>query len=285
MKTTRRHLIMGLASACIMGLTTQAGAADLKSIQEKGVLRVAVANEIPYGYMDMGGEAKGVGPDVAKHIAQALGVKKIEWSTTNFGSLIPGLQADRFDMVAAEMAILPQRCEQVLFSEPNSSYGEGLLVAKGNPKNIHDYASFAKSGNKIAIMAGADQLDMLQALKVPESQIVTISNNADAISTVSTGRADGYAATSLTVSELASKSDKVEPAADFADPIINGAPVRSWGGFVFSKDSESLRDAVNTELATFKKTPEWEKIMTQYGFSAEDAKGSFAKTTKQLCSK
>lgn len=235
--------------------------------------------------MDMNGEAKGVGPDVAKHIAQALGIKKIEWSTTNFGSLIPGLQANRFDMVAAEMAILPQRCEQVLFSEPNSSYGEGLLVAKGNPKNIHDYASFAKSGNKIAIMAGADQLDMLQALKIPESQIVTISNNADAISTVATGRADGYAATSLTVGELAGKSDKVEPAANFVDPVIKGAPVRSWGGFVFSKESESLRDAVNTELAKFKKTPEWEKIMTQYGFSAEDSKGSFTKTTAQLCSK
>lgn len=285
MKTTRRHLIMGLASACIMGLAVQTSAADLKAIQEKGVLRIAVANEIPYGYMDMNGEAKGVGPDVAKHIAKALGIKKIEWSTTNFGSLIPGLQANRFDMVAAEMAILPQRCEQVLFSEPNSSYGEGLLVAKGNPKNIHDYASFATSGNKIAIMAGADQLDMLQALKVPETQIVTISNNADAISTVSTGRADGYAATSLTVGELASKSDKVELASDFADPVINGEPVRSWGGFVFSKESESLRDAVNTELAKFKKTPEWEKIMTQYGFSAEDAKGSFTKTTSQLCGK
>ncbi|MBV6272294.1 ectoine/hydroxyectoine ABC transporter substrate-binding protein EhuB [Alcaligenaceae bacterium CGII-47] len=285
MKTTRRHLIMGLASACIMGFATQASAADLKSIQEKSVLRVAVANEIPYGYMDMSGEAKGVGPDVAKHIAQALGIKKIEWSTTNFGSLIPGLQANRFDMVAAEMAILPQRCEQVLFSQPNSSYGEGLLVAKGNPKNIHDFASFATSGNKIAIMAGADQLEMLQALKVPGSQIVTISNNADAISTVSTGRADAYAATSLTVGELASKSDKVEPAADFVDPVIDGTTVRSWGGFVFSQQSEDLRDAVNTELAKFKKTPEWEKIMTQYGFSAEDAKGSFTKTTSQLCAK
>ncbi|MDN5842338.1 MAG: ectoine/hydroxyectoine ABC transporter substrate-binding protein EhuB [Alcaligenaceae bacterium] len=285
MKATRRQLIIGLASACVMGMAAQAGAADLKTVQEKGTLRVAVANEIPYGYMDLNGEAKGVGPDVAKHIAKALGIKNIEWTTTNFGSLIPGLQANRFDMVAAEMAILPQRCEQVLFSEPDSSYGEGLLVAKGNPKNIHDYESFAKSGNKIAIMAGADQLEMLQALKVPADQIVTISNNADAISTVSTGRADGYAATSLTVGELAGKSDKVEAAANFTDPVVDGEPVRSWGGFTFAKGSESLRDAVNVELAKFKKTPEWEKIMTGYGFSAEDAKGSFEKTTQQLCSK
>src|SRR3546814_6251206 len=99
-------------------------------------------------------------------------------------------------MVAAEMAILPQRCKEVLFSDPNSSYGEGLLVAKGNPDNVHTYQDFAKSDKKIAIMAGADQLEMLQALGVPADRMVTISNNADAISTVSTGRASAYAARS-----------------------------------------------------------------------------------------
>jgi polar amino acid transport system substrate-binding protein len=172
----------------------------------------------------------------------------------------------------------------VAFSEPNSSYGEGLLVAKGNPKNLHDYASFASSGNKIAIMAGADQLEMLQALKVPADQIVTISSNADAISTVSTGRADGYAATSLTVGQLAGKGKgKVEAAADFKDPVVDGQPVRSWGGFTFAKDSTQLRDAVNQELAKFKKTDAWKKIMSQYGFSAEDASQSFERTTAQLC--
>ncbi len=286
MITKPKQFILGLAGACVMGLTgAPAVSADLAEIQKSGVLRVAVANEIPYGYMDMSGEAKGVGPDVAKHIAEALGIKKIEWTTTNFGSLIPGLKANRFDMVAAEMAILPQRCEQVLFSEPNSSYGEGLLVAKGNPKDIHSYEGFADSDHKVAIMAGADQLEMMQALKVPESRIVTISNNADAISTVSTGRADAYAATSLTVSELASKSDKVEAAQNFKDPVIDGTPVRSWGGFTFNQESQALRDAVSAELTKFKKTPAWEKILTDYGFSAEDAKGSFTKTTAELCAK
>jgi polar amino acid transport system substrate-binding protein len=187
-------------------------------------------------------------------------------------------------MVAAEMAILPQRCEQVLYSEPNSSYGEGLLVAKGNPKNLHGYESFAQSDGKIAIMAGADQLEILQALKIPADRIVTIANNADAISTVTTGRADGYAATSLTVGELAKKSKgKAEPAHDFKDPVVDGQPVRSWGGFAFSKDSAQLRDAVNQELAKFKKTDDWKKIMSDYGFSAEDASQSFERTTAKLC--
>lgn len=284
MKKTLHTGLLAVLTTSALGLAANAQAADLAAIQKSGTIRIAVANEIPYGYMDLSGHAKGVGPDVATRIAKALGIKNIQWTTTSFGSLIPGLQADRYDMVAAEMAILPQRCRQIAFSEPNSSYGEGLLVAKGNPKNIHDYASFARSGNKIAIMAGADQLEMLQGLKVPADQIVTISSNADAISTVSTGRADGYAATSLTVSQLASKGKaKVEAAQDFKDPVLDGKPVRSWGGFAFAKDSPALRDAVNRELAAFKKTDDWKRIMNHYGFSSEDASQSFDRGTAQLC--
>ena len=258
-------------------------AVSLEDLQQRGTVRIAVANEIPYGYMDMSGEAKGPGPEVAAAIMKKLGVERIEWVTTNFGSLIPGLQANRFDMVAAEMAILPERCKQVLYSNPNSSYGEGLLVAKGNPKDLHTYEEFVDSDHTMAIMAGADQLEMMQALGVDESRLVTLANNADAISAVSTGRADAYAATSLTVSELASKSDKVEPAAEFKDPMVNGEPVRSWGGFAFAQDSESLRDAVNDELRAFKSTPEWQDILSRYGFSDTDMSQSNERSTEQLC--
>ncbi|AQS51046.1 ectoine/hydroxyectoine ABC transporter substrate-binding protein EhuB [Paenalcaligenes hominis] len=279
---SRSTLLCGTAATLLtLGLSTHA--ASLEDIQKKGTIRIAVANEIPYGYTDLNGEAKGVGPEVAMHLVKALGIDKIEWQTTNFGSLIPGLQADRFDMVAAEMAILPQRCEQILFSEPNSSYGEGLLVAAGNPKDLHSYEAFKDSKNKVAIMAGADQLEMMQALGVDESQLVTISNNADAISTVATGRADAYAATGLTAAELAKQSDKVELAAQFEDPVINGEAIRSWGGFTFAKDSESLRDAINKELAAFKQTKEWQEILSRYGFSDVDQSESNAKSTADLC--
>lgn len=275
-----------LSSLIVTGLLAIAGSAQassLEDIQKRGSVRIAVANEIPYGYMNLEGEAKGAGPDIAKLIMKNLGIDRIEWSSTNFGSLIPGLQAGRFDMVAAEMAILPERCKQVLYSEPNSSYGEGLMVASGNPNNIHAYEDFSNSKYKVAIMAGADQLEMMQALGVDESRIVTIANNADAISTVSTGRADAYAATSLTASGLASKSDKVELAANFTDPTINGVAIRSWGGFTFAKESEGLRDAVNTELKNLKQSQEWNEILTSYGFTPADLEASFKRTTEQLC--
>src|SRR5699024_6643287 len=146
MRHTGKALLTAASFAAVTAMSvSMAQAASLDDIKEKGVVRIAIANEIPYGYSDMDGEAKGAGPDVAKHIMKELGIDEIEWVTTNFGSLIPGLQADRFDMVAAEMAILPQRCEQIIYSEPNSSYGEGLLVAKDNPNDLHTYEDFVDS--------------------------------------------------------------------------------------------------------------------------------------------
>lgn len=274
--------VSAIAVSALAG--TAVSAATLAEIQASGTIRIAVANEIPYGYVDPSGNALGAGPDVAKALMEQLGVENIEWVTTNFSSLIPGLQADRFDMVAAEMAILPDRCGQVLFSEPNTSYGEGLLVAEGNPKDIHAYSDFADNPElRVAIMAGADQLEMMQKLGVSEANLVTIASNADAISTVSTGRADAYAATSLTASELAAQGNGVEVAAEFTDPVIDGTEVRSWGGFTFASGNEELRDAVNGALAEFRDTPEWVEILTGYGFTQSDVDGSATRTTEELC--
>lgn len=279
--------LMALSAIAVSAMaSTAVSAATLAEIKESGTIRIAVANEIPYGYIDPNGEALGAGPDVAKALMEQLGVENIEWVTTNFSSLIPGLKADRFDMVAAEMAILPDRCDQVLFSEPNSSYGEGLLVAEGNPKGIHAYSDFADNADyKVAIMAGADQLEMLQKLGVADANMVTIAANADAISTVATGRADAYAATSLTASGLADQGDGVELAGDFTDPVIDGVAVRSWGGFTFASGNEELRDAVNEALAEFKQTPEWAETLSGYGFAQSDIDGSGQRTTEELCAK
>ncbi len=287
MKTTFLGVCkLAIAATAVAAMaSTTAGAVTLKQIKKRGYIRIAVANEIPYGYVDPTGAAKGAGPDVAKAVLKKLGIdsKNIQWVVTNFSSLIPGLQANRFDMTASEMAIRPERCKKVIYSEPNTSYGDGLLVKNGDPKKLTSYSDFKKPGTKVAVMAGADTLGVLQKLGVPESNIVTIASNSDAISTVATGRADAYAATGLTASQLANKSKKVAVVEDFKDPVVDGKTVRDWGGFNFNSSSKSLRDAFNKALVDFKKTDAWKKILTGYGFTEADIKGSMEKTTAQLC--
>ncbi len=277
--------IAAFALAVGMGVGATAHATTLQEVKRAGFIRAANANEVPYAFMDESGAAKGIGPDVAIAVLKSIGVPEIDWTVTPFGSLIPGLKARRFDMVAAEQNILPDRCKQVMFTEPNSSYGEGLLVKAGNPKNLHSYEDFKKNPQlKVAIVSGADQLDFLHGLGIPDSQIVVVQANADAPSTVETGRADAYAATELTVANLVKTGGAgVEQAKPFTDPVINGKPVRSYGGFDFRPADKGLYNAFNTALIAFKKTDAYAKILTSYGLSDASVQAARSKTMADLC--
>lgn len=125
-----RSGVMALVALGLMTIAMSASAVTLKQIKERGYIRIAVSYDIPYGYVDASGHAKGAGPDVAKAVLKSMGIDQIQWVVMPFGSLIPAVKANRVDMAAEEMNTLPQRCRAVDFSIPNTTYGEGLLVKK-----------------------------------------------------------------------------------------------------------------------------------------------------------
>ncbi len=270
------------AMALAFGMSA-AGAVTLDEVKEQGYIRAATANEVPYSYMQPDGTSAGIGPDVANVVLKSLGVEEVNWTVTPFGTLIPGLKAKRFDFVAAEQNISPERCKQVAFTEPNSSYGEGLLVKKGNPKKLTTYADIAKDSSlKVAVVSGANNVDFLRAVGVKDDQIVFIPANADAIPTVQS-RVDAYAATELTVSELAKDQTNVEQVSPFTDPEVNGAPVRNYGGFAFRPEDKELRDAFNAALVEFRKTDEYKAILGKYGLSEQSIEAAAQKNVADLC--
>ncbi|MDN3523827.1 ectoine/hydroxyectoine ABC transporter substrate-binding protein EhuB [Halomonas sabkhae] len=274
---------LALPLVVALGATNALGA-SLQELRQAGSIRVAVANEVPYGYLDDNGQAQGVGPEVARHVLAELGLDNIEWMSTSFGDLIPGLEEGRFDMAAAEMAIRPERCERVLFSTPNTSYGEGLLVKATNPLDIRSYQAFAERDDiKVAVLQGATQLDILRELGVPDTRLTSVTANDAAIEALLSGRADAYAGTGLTVSQLGEQSPDVEVAEGFEDPKVDGEIVRSWGGFAFPNDAETLRDAFNEALTDYRHTQAWEDILTHHGFTQDDVLNAFRFDTEWLC--
>lgn len=274
---------IALSVAAISHGVGTAGALTLDEAKKQGYIRVATANEVPYGFMKEDGTAAGIGPEVAIAVLKTLGIEEINWTVTPFGTLIPGLKANRWDFVAAEQNISPERCRQVSFSEPNSSYGEGLLVKKGNPKGFTTYADVAKDPSlRVAVVSGANNIDFLRAVGVSDNQVVFIRANADALATVQS-RADAYAATELTVFNLAKDQTAVEQASPFTDPVVNGKPVRNYGGFSFRPEDKELRDAFNEALVAFRKTDEYRAILKSHGLSEESIDAAQAVQVEQLC--
>src|SRR5262245_56632308 len=145
---TRRSFIRLVAAAASAApLAGKAFAAStLERARKDGFIRVGFANEAPFGFATPDGKLTGEAPEVAKSLLKAIGIPQVDGVLTEFGSLIPGLKAKRFDIIAAGMFITPKRCAEIAFSEPSYGIGQAMLVKAGNPKQHADYGSIvAKS--------------------------------------------------------------------------------------------------------------------------------------------
>jgi polar amino acid transport system substrate-binding protein len=281
---TRRHLLTrtaGLAlAASTFSLTSSAFAeTTLQRAKKQGFIRVGFANEAPFGYATPDGKLTGEAPEVAKAVLVKIGIPQVDGVLTEFGSLIPGLKAGRFDIIAAGMFINPKRCKEIAFSEPSYGIGQAMLVKKGNPKGIKDYASFKdNSALKLAVMAGAVEVGYAKDAGVGQDQVVVLPDQSSLLAAVQSDRADGAALTALSIAEMAKKGEGVESTTPFGE--VAGKSVKGHGGFGFRKEDTDLLKAFNKELKAFIGTPEHLALVTPLGFGKDYLPN---KTTEQLC--
>jgi polar amino acid transport system substrate-binding protein len=287
MKLKRVSGMLGALSTLCMtaaaaGLVAHAAAANaettLQRIQRTGEVRIGYANESPFAYTTPDGTVTGESPEIAKKVFAKLGVKKVDAVLTEWGSLIPGLRAGRFDVIAAGMYVTPERCKQVAFANPQYQIQDTLLTLKGNPKNLQSYADVAKNPDaKLAVMAGSVELGYARDSGVKDGQLLQVPDTTAQLQAVRASRADAAAGTALTMKGLAEKAGPtVEAIPKFADdPKHTG-----YGALAFRPDDTDLRDAVNQQLKAWLGTPDHLKTVAPFGFDKSNLPD---KTTAQLC--
>lgn len=274
-----RSIAMAGLLSCVAAFSSLSAHAEtsLERIQRTGEIRIGYANEKPFAYSETDGSVTGESPEIIKAVLEQMGVQKVNAVLTEWGGLIPGLLAGRYDVIAAGMYVTPERAEQVLFTDPHYKLGDGLLVSKGNPKNLKSYEDFVRNKNtKLAVMAGTVQYHAARAAGVPESQILQVPNVIAQLQAVRTRRADAAAATLLTARELAEKGGAaVEVIADF-----DGGPASvGYGALAFRKSDTDLRDAVNDVLKAWVGTEAHLKTIAPFGFDEANLPD---KTTEEL---
>ncbi len=271
-----------LCSACAKRSADEGD--PLARARRSGAIRVGFANEAPFGYRDpQSGRLQGEAPAVARAVMAALGVPKVQGVLTEFGALIPGLKAGRFDLIAAGMYITKPRCTQVLFSEPSYCVHEAMMVRRDNPLGLHSYADAARGSARIGVVAGTVELGYAQTLGIPSARLQVFPDAPSAVSGLAAGRVDALAATALTVADLLRKTGgaALQAAADFADPVIDGQPVHGCGAFAFRKQDRALRDAFDKQLAKLLKSPRHAALVAPFGFGPRTRVGGV--TRAALC--
>ncbi|SMO63418.1 ectoine/hydroxyectoine ABC transporter substrate-binding protein EhuB [Melghirimyces algeriensis] len=289
MKKNIMHIVLALV---LVFSLTGCGSLDvggssgstLEKAKEEGVIKVGFANEKPYAYRDKSGKVTGEAVEISREIFKRLGVKKIEPVLTDFGQLIPGLKAKRFDVITAGMYITPERCKEVAFSDPEYQIGESLAVKKGNPKDLHSYQDIAdKKEVKVAVMRGAIEIDYMKKLGVKDSQIKTFSDQPSVIQALKSGRVDAITMTGPSLREILEAQGKegIETVEDFEQPVIDGKSVVGFGAAAFRKDDTKFRDQFAKELNKLEKSGELQEILEKFNFSKENLPGG--KTQEELC--
>ena len=273
-------VVAGLALTGCTSTNTDDDSSLLQTLQERGSVTVGFAGEAPYSFME-NGELTGATVALHREIFGNLGIETVEGVNADFGALIPGLQANRFDVVSAGMSILPERCEQAAFSEPEFNYTTALMVEEGNPMNLTDMQSVADSGARLATMTGAIESDYATELGIDSMQVATPQDGMDA---VTSGRADVFALTGISLNWMKNNNPDapVEVTQSFVAEI-NGVPQVGAGGTVFRTDDKDLLDAYNEELAKITSDPEkYLSIVGEFGLTEEEMPDPEL-TTADLC--
>ncbi|MGW4305485.1 ectoine/hydroxyectoine ABC transporter substrate-binding protein EhuB [Streptomyces californicus] len=263
-------VVPGVLTACSKtdsGSATGEGALD--KLRKQGFVRVAYANEAPYGYLE-GKELKGEAPTLHREIFKALGVDELKPTLSEWDGLIPGLQAGKYDVVSAGMAITPERCGNAIFSEPEFISPTALMVRKGNPKKVTDLASAKKAGITIGVMSGAVEGGYAKGAGISEDRIKTLQKPQDGADAVKGGRIDAFLLTGISLRWLAKTNPETEVTEPFV-PQVDGKEQFSPGGAVFRKGNEDLRDSFNRELKKIvSDRSRYVQLLEPYGFGESE---------------
>jgi polar amino acid transport system substrate-binding protein len=282
----RRRLLFStgvLAAAAVGGaLLWPRPDRSLATIRANGAIRIGYAVEAPFAFIERGA-VTGESPEVARRIVSALGIPRIEWVQSSFDALLSGLEENRFDVVAAGMFITRERAQRVAFSEPTFHVQEGLLVRKGNPRQLHSYESAAADTQaRLVALSGSVEQSALRALGVAAARLMSVPDAATGLAAVESGAADALALSSLTIRWMAMHEplQDSEPAQPFTQSLR--ARLTGFGGFAFRREDRELMQAWNAAQRQFVGSPEHVALIARFGFSVEELPG--ATSTVQIVS-
>ena len=261
-----------LASVVALALWTAVRRPDesLERIRERGVIRIGYAVEAPYSFLKPGGETTGESPELARLVSQKLGIKEVRWQLVDFATLLDGLEAGRYDVIASGLFITPERAHRVAFSNPTFQVWEGLLVPKSNPKNLHSYEGAARMADvRVAVLPGSVEQIWLREAGLPQERMVLVPDAMTGAVAVGTGQSDALALSSPTIRWLAAQDSagRTEAAAGFVQPtgLRNNGP--SQGAFAFRLADSSLRRGWNDAMKEIIGSPQHLDLVRAFGFT------------------
>ncbi|MGB3828773.1 MAG: transporter substrate-binding domain-containing protein [Ornithinimicrobium sp.] len=264
---SRKHLV-GVSAAAATALTltacssddtgadastsTSTGSGEYNLITD-GTLVVATEGTYrPFTYHEGGaGDLTGYDVDVVTEVADRLDLE-VQFEETQFDGIFAGLEANRFDVIANQISINPQREEKYLLSDPYTVSPGVVVVAEGTD----DISSLADLDGKTSAQSLTS--NWFAVADDNGANVEAVEGWAQAIALLEQGRVDA------TVNDELTYLDYLTGNPDAGIKIAAQTDEESLNAFAFTKDKEALNAAFNETLTQMQEDGTLADIGTKY---------------------
>lgn len=251
-KTAALIAVIGLAVATTIAASAQQEKSNLDVVLERGTLIAGVKTDYPpFGYIDENGDTVGFDIDIAKNIADHLGVE-LDLRPVTSANRIPMLSNGTIDLIAASMTITQERAEVVDFSVPYIVIGGKFLVHSDS--DITGYKDLADK--TVTFTQGTPWGPKLEEQQ-PAAEHLVFQDKPQAVLALLQGKADAYVDDAAPLAIFAQQHEgKLKVVGEASRPLPMGVAVR--------QNDSKWRLAIDLALIAMWEDGTWEELHHQH---------------------
>jgi polar amino acid transport system substrate-binding protein len=251
---TKRHLI---ATGITLALAATVGHAQaqtaLDGVMKAKLIKIAIPIDFPpYGFVGIDLQPQGLDVDMAKLIADKMGVK-VELVPVSSANRIPYLQTKKADLVISTLGKNPEREKVIDFTAAYSPFFQAVFAAKS--LNIKSWADLG--GKSVAVTRGAIEDQELSKVAPANTDIKRFEDNNATVSAFVSGQTQLIATGASVAGNMIQKNPQL--GAEYK-LLLKDSP-----NFIgVGKGEDALRLKVNEVIAAAKKAGDIDKLANKW---------------------
>lgn len=224
----------------------------LEKVKADGKLLIGTEGTYaPFTFHDQSGKLTGYDVEVVAEVAKRIGVEPV-FMETQWDAMFAGLDSKRFDVIANQVGIRPDRQEKYDFSKPYTVSTAVLTVHKDN-NTVKDFVDI--KGLKAAQTLTSNLTDIA---KQNGAEIVGVEGFNQAVDLLASKRVD------VTINDGLSVLDLLKQKPETPIKIVAKHPDAAKNGFMFRKGNPELVEAFNKALDEMEKDGTLVKISEKW---------------------
>src|SRR5262245_36951449 len=231
--------IAALALALLLPALPAPAQDRMERILASKVLRVGTTMDTPvFSMRTADGKNEGFDIDALELLGKALGGVRIDLVKMTFGTMLPDLLSDKFDIAMSGMGRTLERARVATFSRPYMRYGKLMIIRAADRDKYKTLEDLDKPGNLIGHNIGGLN-DRFANTRFKQAKAAGYPSNALAFADLIAGKVEAQVADSTSAVYLAAKDPRVVAMSpqNVVDPVYVAILIR--------REDQTLQNFIN----------------------------------------